>query len=235
MTDTAGAAGIDSRFAAVEVVLFDLDGTLIDTIDMILASMRHATEEVLGEALPDEVLLHNVGVPLRAQMTEFSAEHAEELLVSYRAHNAIVHDDLVAEYPGTEAGLEALTTAGYRLAIVTSKSRPVALRGLTCFNLEGYFEEIVAYEDTVIHKPEPEPLLEAARRLGVPIGNCAYVGDSPHDMNAAIAAGAVPVAALWGPFRSRVTEPGPAVAIESLGELAGILGKAEDALGETLG
>ena len=71
--------------------------------------------------------------------------------------------------------------------------------------------------------------------MGVPIGNCAYVGDSPHDMNAAIAAGAVPVAALWGPFRSRVTEPGPAAAIESLGELAGILGKAEDALGEIPG
>jgi len=227
MPETSGAAGINDRFAAVEVVLFDLDGTLIDTIDMILASMRHATADILGEALPDEVLLHNVGVPLRAQMTEFSPEHAEELLVSYRAHNAIVHDELVAEFPGTDTGLKALVDAGYRLAIVTSKSRPVAMRGLSCFGLEDYFEEIVAYEDTEIHKPEPEPLLEAARRLGVPIDCCAYVGDSPHDMNAAIAAGAVPVAALWGPFRSRVTEPGPAAAIESLTELAGILGKTD--------
>ena len=228
MSATAGSAGIDSRFATVEVVLFDLDGTLIDTIDMILASMRHATTEVLGEALPDEVLLHNVGVPLRAQMTEFSPEHAEELLVSYRAHNAIVHDDLVAEYPGTEAGLEALTTAGYRLAIVTSKSKPVAMRGLEHYGLEHFFEAVVAYEDTEIHKPEPEPLLEAARRMGVPIELCAYVGDSPHDINAAIAAGAVPVAALWGPFAERVLEPGPAVALGSIGELAGVLSKERD-------
>ena len=214
------------RLAAVRAILFDLDGTLIDTVDCILSSMRHATAEVLGEALPDSVLMHNVGVPLRVQMNEFSPEHAEELLAVYRAHNETVHDDLVAEYPGIEAGLKALVGEGYPLAIVTSKSRPIAMRGLSRFGLEKYFEDIVAYEDTTIHKPEPEPLLEAARRLGVPIDECAYVGDSPHDMNAAVAAGAVPIAALWGPFRDRVTEPGPLAAIESLGELAGLLGKA---------
>ena len=209
--------------SGVEAILFDLDGTLIDSVELILASMRHATAHVLGEALPDDVLMHNVGVPLRVQMCEFSPERAEELLASYRAHNDIVHDELLAEYPGTEAGLILLAAAGYRMAIVTSKSRPVAMRGLGCFGLAGYFEEMVAYEDTAIHKPEPEPLLEAARRLGVPIERCAYVGDSPHDMNAAIAAGAVPIAALWGPFRERVTEPGPAAAIDSLGELAAVL------------
>ena len=223
MPDTTGAAWADRRLGTVEAVLFDLDGTLVDSIELILASMRHATTEVLGEALPDRVLMHNVGVPLRVQMREFCPERAEELLSSYRAHNEIVHDELLAEYPGIEAGLEELVSAGYRLAIVTSKSRPVAMRGLSRFGLEGYFEELVAYEDTAIHKPEPEPLLEAARRLGVPIDRCAYVGDSPHDMNAAIAAGAVPVAALWGPFRARVAESGSAAAIESLGDLAGLL------------
>jgi pyrophosphatase PpaX len=205
-------------------VLFDLDGTLIDSEALILASMRHATAEVLGEALPDDVLMFNVGVPLRVQMHEFSDEHAEELLTAYRAHNDIVHDDLLGEYAGTREGLQALVDAGYRMAIVTSKSRPVAFRGLDRYELAGFFEVMVAFEDTEIHKPQPEPLLEAAARLGVPIERCAYVGDSPHDMNAAIAAGAVPVAALWGPFRERVTEPGPAVALESLPELAAILG-----------
>ena len=219
------------RLAAVRAILFDLDGTLIDTVDCILSSMRHATAEVLGEALPDSVLVRNMGVPLRAQMHEFSPEHAEELLAVYRAHNEIVHDDLVAEYPGIEAGLKALASAGYPLAIVTSKSRPVAMRGLSAFGLQGYFHDVIAYEDTDIHKPEPEPLLEAARRLGVPIEECAYVGDSPHDMNAAIAAGAVPVAALWGPFRERVIEPGPVAAIESLGELAVLLGQARSTSG----
>ena len=220
---------VPGRIAAVQAILFDLDGTLIDTIDLILASMRHATETVLGEALPDHVLMHNVGVPLRVQMREFDLDRAEELLSCYREHNEIVHDDLVAEYPGVEDGLAALSEAGYRLAIVTSKSKPVAMRGLDAFGLAHYFETVVAYEDTAIHKPEPEPLLEAARRLGVPVAECAYVGDSPHDMNAAIAAGAVPIAALWGPFAERVLEPGPALALGSLGELAGVLGRAKGA------
>jgi pyrophosphatase PpaX len=227
MKEPSGSPETNTELGAVEVVLFDLDGTLIDTIELILASMRHATSTVLGEALPDSVLMHNVGVPLRAQMREFDPERSEELLACYREHNATVHDDLVGEYPGIEDGLRALVGGGYRLAIVTSKSKPVAVRGLEAFGLERYFEEVVAFEDTEIHKPEPEPLLEAARRLGVPIGRCAYVGDSPHDMNAAIAAGAVPVAALWGPFAERVLEPGPALALTSLGELAAVLSKAK--------
>lgn len=218
-------AEAQERLRAVEVVLFDLDGTLIDTVDLILASMRHATETVLGEALEDSVLMHNVGVPLRVQMREFDVDRAEELLTAYRAHNDIVHDQLVAEYPGVDPGLRTLREKGYPLGVVTSKSKPVAMRGLSIFGLESFFDEIVAYEDTQIHKPEPEPLLLAASRLGVPIERCAYVGDSPHDMNAAIAAGAVPVAALWGPFPTRVLEPGPAAAIESLPELVGLLGE----------
>ena len=217
---------VNKDAAAVEVVLFDLDGTLIDTIALILESMRHATATVLGAPLPDDVLMHNVGVPLRVQMREFSEEHAEELLAAYRAHNEIVHDDLVAEFEGIAPALETLIENGYRLAVVTSKSRPVALRGLATFDLERYFETVVAFEDTEIHKPDAEPLLEAARRLGVSIARCAYVGDSPHDMTAARAAGALPVAALWGPFRTRVLEQDPALAIESLRELPGLLGRA---------
>lgn len=213
------------RAEDVEAVLFDLDGTLIDTIALILSSMRHATATVLGEALPDEVLMHNVGVPLRVQMGEFAPDRVDELLGVYRAHNASVHDDLVAEYAGTAAALTVLAGRGVRMGVVTSKSRAVALRGLERFGLDRFFEVLIAYEDTDIHKPQPEPLLEAARRMGVAIGSCAYVGDSPHDMTAAVAAGAVSVAALWGPFPERVLEPGPDFAIGSLGELSALIGE----------
>lgn len=207
----------------IEVVLFDLDGTLIDTIELILSSMRHATAEVLGEALPDSVLLHNVGVPLRVQMGEFAPGREDELLCVYRAHNATVHDELVCEYPGTEAALQSIVARGYRLGVVTSKSVSVAQRGLDRFGLGEFFETLVGYEDTEIHKPEAAPLLLAAARMGVDIRHCCYVGDSPHDMNAGRAAGAMTVAALWGPFRERVTQPEPDFAIESLSELVGVL------------
>ncbi len=220
---TAAESAVKDARSAVEVVLFDLDGTLIDTIELILSSMRHATAEVLGQALPDDVLLHNVGVPLRVQMGEFAPGREEELLCIYRAHNAIVHDQLVCEYPGTEAALRDIIAQGYRLGVVTSKSVPVAQRGLDRFGLGELFETLVGYEDTDIHKPEPAPLLLAAERMGVSIDRCCYVGDSPHDMNAGRAAGAVTVGALWGPFRERVAETGPDFMIEHLGELAQVL------------
>lgn len=210
----------------IEVVLFDLDGTLIDTIELILSSMRHATAQVLGEALPDDVLLHNVGVPLRTQMCEFAPGREEELLGVYRAHNAVVHDELVCDYPGTEEALQALKRGGYRMGVVTSKSLSVARRGLDHFGLSEYFETLVGYEDTEIHKPQPEPLLLAAKRMGVSIGRCCYVGDSPHDMNAGRASGSMTVAALWGPFAERVLEPGPDFAIHRLSELPVLLGEA---------
>jgi len=222
---TAAESAVSDTKRAIEVVLLDLDGTLIDTIELILSSMRHATAEVLGEALPDDVLLHNVGVPLRVQMGEFAPGREDELLCVYREHNATVHDQLVCEYPGTEAALQAIIAQGYRLGVVTSKSVPVAQRGLDRFGLSEFFETLVGYEDTDIHKPEPAPLLLAAERMGVEIERCCYVGDSPHDMNAGKAAGAVTVGALWGPFRERVSETGPDFTIEHLSELADVLGR----------
>lgn len=227
MTAHAGNASRSDRTnRPIEVVLFDLDGTLIDTIELILSSMRHATAEVLGEALPDAVLLHNVGVPLRAQMCEFAPGREDELLGVYRAHNDQVHDQLVCGYPGTNEALEELKRRGYRLGVVTSKSVSVARRGLDHFGLSGYFEVLVGYEDTQIHKPEPEPLYLAAERMGVSIRNCCYVGDSPHDMAAGIAAGTMTVAALWGPFADRVVQRNPDYAISELSELPSLLGNA---------
>ena len=205
-------------------MLFDLDGTLIDTIGLILASFRHATSTVLGQALPDEALLHNVGVPLARQMTEFSPEHAEELVRVYREHNARFHDELAREYPGTHEALGRLRDAGYPMGVVTSKLRRVAYMGLDLFELTGFFDVVVGADDTELHKPDPFPLFHAAGLLGVPVADCAYVGDSEHDMAAAVAAGAVAMAALWGPFpRERVVAPGPEYALQSILDVPEVL------------
>ena len=214
---------LPDRVGSLEVLLFDLDGTLIDTIEMIMASARYATATVLGEALPDEVLRHNIGVPLVAQMEEYAPGRSAELLAVYREHNARVHDDMIREFPGVDSALRALSDAGYRMGIVTSKSRPVAQRGLDYFGLRGLFEVLIGYEDTLIHKPDPCPLLEAASRFPVAIERCLYCGDSPHDMEAGIAAGAVTVAARWGPFAERVLGPGPDFALEDPAELIDLL------------
>lgn len=209
--------GFEERIAEVRCVLFDLDGTLIDTVELIRESMRYATATVLGAPLPDEVLMRNVGVPLATQMREFSAEHADELVAVYREHNGRVHDIMVHEYPGTETALEQLTHAGFTLGVVTSKSRPVALRGLERFDLGRFFDVVIACEDVERHKPDPAPVLAGASALGFDPAECIYVGDSPHDMAAARDAGVLGVAALWGAFpRDVLLAPAPPFAVECM-------------------
>jgi pyrophosphatase PpaX len=212
---------LGARVEAVETVLFDLDGTLIDTIDLIRESMRYATERVLGKGLPDDVLMRDVGVPLIVQMRAFDEDRAEELLLVYREHNARVHDAMVKEYPGVEATLEGLLSSGKRLGVVTSKSGVVAWRGLDLFGLGRFFETVVTCDDVPVHKPDPYPLLHAASRMNTSADRCAYVGDSPHDMTAAIGAEFISVAALWGGFsRERVLEPGPTHVAESMSDVS---------------
>lgn len=209
---------------AIEVVLFDLDGTLVNTLELILESMRYTTNEVLGAPLPDDVLMHNVGVPLAVQMREFSPEHAEELLAVYRRHNDRVHDALIREYPGVDSALQQLSAAGYRMGVVTSKLHRGAQRGLDRFSLGRFFEVLVGSDDVELHKPDPFPLLHAAGLMGGEPGHCVYVGDSPHDMAAARAAGMVAIAATWGvSSRERLADAGAQYATHSMAEVAAVL------------
>jgi pyrophosphatase PpaX len=207
-------------------VLFDLDGTLVDSIPLILTSFRFATEHVLGEALSDEVVLRDVGVPLATQVRSFSEEHADELLRVYRAHNAEHHDALIREYDGVEEVLRELKARGLAIGVVTSKLNRVARMGLDRFELSGLVDVLIGADDVEAHKPDPTPLLAAAQRLGVEPRRCAYVGDASVDMAAARAAGMISVAALWGPaeFRERVLAERPTYALETIRELPGLLG-----------
>lgn len=209
----------------IEAVLFDLDGTLIDTIGLILASMRHATLEVLGREYTDKELLHGVGTPLAVQMADFEDGKQDELVAAYRRHNWDVHDELIAEYPGVEETLQGLVAQGIPMGVVTSKSRRVAIRGIELFGMEHFFEVIVCSDDLEAHKPDPGPILHAAEIIAIEPQRCAYVGDSPYDMRAAVAADSIAVAALWGGFSAEdVLEPGPHYALERITQLPQLLG-----------
>ena len=204
----------------IEAVLFDLDGTLLDTEAMILASFRFATHKVLGYSPPDKQLTDMVGIPLDYQMRIISPENADELVTVYREHNKLVHDELIRYFPGTREVLENLRSSGMRMAVVTSKRSEMATRGLRHFNLHGYFELLLGSNDTSKHKPDPEPLLMAADRLDVPVAQTLYLGDSPYDMEAARAAGSLAVAALWGMFsRERLLAADAQRELSSIGEL----------------
>ncbi len=208
----------------IEAVLFDLDGTLLDTGTLILASFRYATQKVLGYSPPDELLTDMVGIPLDYQMRAISPEHSDELVRVYREHNSMVHDELIRYFPGTREALDTLQAEGMRMAVVTSKRREVAARGLSRFNLSGYFELIIGSNDTDKHKPNPEPLLLAAKRMSVSVDQTLYLGDSPYDMEAARAAGSMAVAALWGMFsRERLLAADAQMELSRIAELPGLI------------
>lgn len=214
----------EDRLGALQSVIFDLDGTLIDTVELIRMSFRHATEAVLGEALPDEVTMANVGQPLMTQFRDMAPEHADELLLAFREFNREHHDLLASSYPGTVATLQELARRGIPMAIVTSKGTESATRGIERFGIAGLVSVVVTADDVAVHKPDPHPLRVAARRLGVELGYSIYLGDSPHDMQAAIGGDAIAVAALWGAFSTRdVLAPGPSFALESILELPALL------------
>ena len=180
------------------VVLFDLDGTLIDSTSMILASFQHATRTVLGRDIPPAEIFAVVGGPtLEAQMRSFSPERVDELVAVYRAHNTPLHQELEL-CAGMGDALATLKAEGRKLGIVTSKRRKTAQLALDRLGIEHYFDTIVTSDDTATHKPSPEPVLLALERLGVEPGDAAYVGDSPYDVGSARAAGVFSVAVSWG-------------------------------------
>ena len=207
------------------VVLFDLDGTVIDSGAIILASMRHAAREVLGVEVPDEQLMAAVGGPgLEAQMQALSLDRADELVTVYRAHNEPLHDELIC-CAGMDEVLVQLKDEGRRLGIVTAKRRQTVELAFARIPIEHLFETIVGGDETKKHKPDPEPLLLALERLGAAPDDAVYVGDAPFDVKAAKAAGLYSVGVSWGGIhgRERLEAEEPDALVDTTEELLGVL------------
>jgi len=197
------------------MLLFDLDGTLIDTTELILQSFAHAFDAHLPGRLPSRRdLVATFGRSLPAALLELAAEQgapdpralADEMLTTYRDFQREHHDTLIRSFDGIDTALAALRANGHRLGVVTSKMQHFARHGMRLFDLERHFDVAVFHDDVTRHKPDPEPLLEAARRAGVAPADAIYIGDSTHDIVAGRAAGMLTVAVLWGPFEREVLE-----------------------------
>ena len=211
----------------LEVLLFDADGTLIDTHDIILASMRHTVNGLYGYDYSDVELMHGVGTPLLDQMIDLAhgdAVKAETMVADYRAHNDSIHDQGIKAFPGTKEALERLQRAGYRMGVVTSKRHKMAELGLKLSGILSFFEFVIGSDDWHEHKPKPGPILHGAELLNTPAEKCAYIGDSPYDIQAGNAAGCTTYAALWGMFSAESLEAeGPDHICSSMKELADML------------
>jgi pyrophosphatase PpaX len=212
--------------ATLQTILFDLDGTLIDSVRLILDSYHHTLARHGIPARSDDDWLKGVGTPLTVQFAEWrdSPEKLESLIATYREYNLRHHDRMVTVYPGVIEAVRGIKAAGRQTGLVTSKNRQGALRGLKLVGLEALMDVLVCADEVTNPKPHPEPVEKAVALLGANPATTVYVGDSVHDMHAGRAAGVRTAAALWGPFgRECLQDANPDYWLAAPGDLVGLL------------
>lgn len=220
--------------ASVDAVLFDLDGTLVDTIPLILACYEHTLAAHLPGYDPGRrAVIGNLGRSLDAILFDYAAAAgvedpratSREMLATYRAFQREHIARLIRPYDGMREALEGLRAMGLTLGLVTSKVEWAARETYERYGLGEFLSICVFHDDTERHKPDPEPLLHAAAKGGLELARTVYVGDSVHDMAAGRAAGMRTIAALWGPSeREELVRAGADHLAERPADLLAIVG-----------
>ncbi len=210
----------------LRAVLFDLDGTLIDSIGLIVDAMHYAFAGFDGAVPADSEWMAGIGTPLYKQLALYarSPEELNMLRERYREFQLIHHDNVIKEYPGTTAVLEGLHARGLLMGVVTSKGAELTRRGLELTGLAQFLPVTITADSVTKHKPEPEPVLLALERLGVGADEALMMGDSPHDISSGNAAGVETIGALWGPFtREQIAVAKPTYWMTNISELPGLI------------
>lgn len=178
--------------------MFDLDGTLADTVDLIVQSHQHTIESMLGKREEPAVLRTWIGRTLEVAYHDYCPERAGELVEAYLEWSDANTARLLGRFEGINEVISDLDAAGLRLGVATSKRRSQAVRVMSELGLDDHIEVLVTMEDTDKHKPDPEPLLKAVRTIGGTPAEAVYVGDAVVDTLAGKAAGMSTVAVTWG-------------------------------------
>lgn len=166
----------------IKAVLFDLDGTLINTNRLIIESFKYAFKTHLDMEMEEEKIVRFFGEPLVKSMNSVDPENAEGLLTAFKSFNESKHDELAEHYEGTVEAIKALKDKGIRLGVVTSKRRIMTERSLKLIRLYDEMDVVITPEDTDKHKPDGTPALLACERLGVSPEEALMVGDSIYDV-----------------------------------------------------
>lgn len=183
-------------------LLFDLDGTVVDSIELIVKAAEFAFDGREGPRPTRTEWLALIGTPLAPMLRRWAHDEDDVKFLwdRYRAYQVEHHDRLVQPYPGAVDLIRHLHAEGHAMAIVSSKLESGIRRSLDFCALTECFSALIGIEATEKHKPEPEPVLLALERLGATAGDAWFIGDSPHDIYAGRAAGVRTIGVLTGPY-----------------------------------
>lgn len=180
----------------IHTILFDLDGTLIDTNELIITSFLHTFEHYKLPMTREETLAF-IGPSLKDTFDNVDPEKTEEMIQVYREHNLQHHDNFVEAYPYVVEALKRLKEANIKLGIVTTKMRTGVNMGLKLVGLEGLFDTIITLDDVTHEKPHPEPVIKAMNELDANAASTLMVGDNIHDIAAGQNAGVMTAGVAW--------------------------------------
>lgn len=181
-----------------DTVLFDLDGTIIDTNELIIISFLHVLEQHFPGRYKREDIIPHMGQPLTVQMEHYGGPEMREFLAeAYREHNEEIHDEHVREFPNVLETLEELKKLGVTMGIVTTKQRKTAEMGAKLVGIDQHMKAFIVFQDTEKHKPSPDPVLKAMEKMNANPSRTLMVGDSQYDIQAAHNAGVHAAGVSW--------------------------------------
>ncbi|MDD4781491.1 MAG: HAD-IA family hydrolase [Tissierellia bacterium] len=182
----------------ISTVLFDFDGTLANTNQLIINSFKHIYSAFRGDECDEEYIMSTFGEPLLTTMNrDFGKYNIEDVLACYREYQVDRFNSEVTLYDNVPEILDYLKKRKIKLGIVTSRLKNSTVTAIKNFNIDKYFDVIITADDTEKHKPHKEPLMMALNVLNSKPEETYYVGDSKFDMECAINAGATPILAGW--------------------------------------
>lgn len=208
----------------ITTLLFDLDGTLIDTNELIVSSYLHTLEHYYPGQYTRNDVLPFMGPTLHDVFMGINPEKAEEMISVYRKYNLEKHDLLVKEFNGVFETIRTLHENGYKLAIVSTKVGSTVMKGLKLTNLDQFFDVVISLDEVENPKPHPEPLIKALSQLESEPGEAIMIGDNHHDIDGGKNAGTFTCAVAWSlKGREYLEQFDPDYIIENMSELLDIV------------
>ena len=210
-------------------ILFDLDGTLLDTNELIIQSFQHTYQRHLSKQVDREEIIKSFGEILKVTLDREFGEASGEAIETYRNFQVGNFEKFIAIHSGVKEGVKELHRKGYKLGVVTSRLNDSAIRGLEYFGLMDYFDSIIGADDTDLHKPDPTPAFMALEELGGKPEETLFVGDSPFDILCGKNAGIASVVVGWSALpMDMLLKYEPSYVVNSMEELMALVEKLKD-------